>query len=80
MMCAVASIGAIMLWDVGGGLMKIDKYLYMQNENIRVRCRLLFRISISSSLTVPQGRRSLSHRPCRDQGQKRIRSRFGTPL
>lgn len=35
MMSAAASLGAIMLWDVEGGLAHIDKYLYSQEDNIQ---------------------------------------------
>jgi 26S proteasome regulatory subunit N1 len=36
MMSAAASLGAIMLWDVEGGLGRIDKYLYSTDNNIQV--------------------------------------------
>ena len=35
-MSAAASLGAIMLWDVEGGLARIDKYLYSTDANIQV--------------------------------------------
>lgn len=35
MMSAAASLGAIMLWDVEGGLAVIDKYLYSQEDNVQ---------------------------------------------
>eukprot|EP00096_Caligus_rogercresseyi_P005417 TRINITY_DN2082_c0_g1_i1.p1 TRINITY_DN2082_c0_g1~~TRINITY_DN2082_c0_g1_i1.p1 ORF type:complete len:905 (-),score=365.54 TRINITY_DN2082_c0_g1_i1:248-2962(-) len=35
MMSAMASLGMILLWDVDGGLLKIDKYLYCQEDPIK---------------------------------------------
>jgi len=35
MMSAAASLGMILLWDVNGGLTKIDKYLYSKEEHIK---------------------------------------------
>ncbi|XP_040580266.1 26S proteasome non-ATPase regulatory subunit 2 [Lepeophtheirus salmonis] len=35
MMSAMASLGMILLWDVDGGLLKIDKYLYSLDEPIK---------------------------------------------
>lgn len=35
MMSAVASLGAILLWDVDGGLTQIDKFLYSDDNNIK---------------------------------------------
>jgi 26S proteasome regulatory subunit N1 len=35
MISAAASLGAIMLWDVEGGLALIDKYLYSQEDNVQ---------------------------------------------
>eukprot|EP01087_Luapelamoeba_hula_P008624 TRINITY_DN216_c0_g1_i1.p1 TRINITY_DN216_c0_g1~~TRINITY_DN216_c0_g1_i1.p1 ORF type:complete len:904 (+),score=160.99 TRINITY_DN216_c0_g1_i1:66-2714(+) len=35
MLSAVASLGMILLWDVDGGLMQIDKYLYSQEDYIK---------------------------------------------
>ena len=34
-MSAAASLGAIMLWDVEGGLALIDKYLYSQEDAVQ---------------------------------------------
>ena len=35
MMSATASLGAILLWDVDGGLTQIDKFLYSTDNNIK---------------------------------------------
>jgi 26S proteasome regulatory subunit N1 len=35
MMSAAASLGAIMLWDVEGGLAVIDKYLYSEQDTVQ---------------------------------------------
>eukprot|EP00127_Corallochytrium_limacisporum_P007277 Clim_evm18s246 gene=Clim_evmTU18s246 len=35
MLCATASLGCILLWDVDGGLTEIDKYLYVNDENVK---------------------------------------------
>ena len=35
MMSAAASLGAILLWDVDGGLTQIDKFLYSTDNNIK---------------------------------------------
>eukprot|EP00298_Acanthocystis_sp_HF-20_P013231 c20264_g1_i1.p1 GENE.c20264_g1_i1~~c20264_g1_i1.p1 ORF type:complete len:881 (-),score=326.51 c20264_g1_i1:17-2659(-) len=34
MLSAVASVGMIMMWDVENGLSCIDRYMYMDNENV----------------------------------------------
>lgn len=34
-MSAFASLGMILLWDVDGGLTKIDKYMYSQDEHVK---------------------------------------------
>ena len=36
MMSAAASLGALFLWDVEVGLTQIDKYLYSNDEYIKV--------------------------------------------
>ena len=36
MISAVASLGLILLWDVDNGLTHIDKYLYSQDNEIKV--------------------------------------------
>jgi len=36
MTSAAASIGAIFLWNVELGLTEIDKYLYIEDDNIKV--------------------------------------------
>ncbi|PAA92610.1 hypothetical protein BOX15_Mlig025892g2 [Macrostomum lignano] len=35
MMSSVATLGWLLLWDVDGGLVQIDKYLYLQDDNIK---------------------------------------------
>ncbi|KAJ1501388.1 proteasome regulatory particle base subunit [Coelomomyces lativittatus] len=40
MASATASIGALMLWDVEGGLTQIDKYLYNSDESIQAGAML----------------------------------------
>ena len=35
MIAATASLGLILLWDVDGGLIQIDKYLYSTDDNIK---------------------------------------------
>jgi hypothetical protein len=35
MMSAAASLGMILLWDVDGGLSKIDKFLYASEDYIK---------------------------------------------
>ena len=37
MIAATASLGLILLWDVDGGLIQIDKYLYSTDDNIKGR-------------------------------------------
>ena len=37
MMSATASLGLILLWDVEGGLTQIDKFLYSNEDYIKVR-------------------------------------------
>jgi 26S proteasome regulatory subunit N1 len=37
MMCAAASLGMIMLWNVDEGLATLDKFLTNENENVKVR-------------------------------------------
>ena len=37
MLSATASLGLILLWDVEGGLTEIDKFLYSNEETIKVR-------------------------------------------
>ena len=37
MLCAAASLGLILLWDVDAGLTQIDKYLYSPEDHIKVR-------------------------------------------
>ena len=41
MLSATASLGLILLWDVDGGLIQIDKYLYSSEDYIKVRSRML---------------------------------------
>ena len=36
MLCAAASLGLILLWDVDAGLTQIDKYLYSPEDHIKV--------------------------------------------
>ena len=36
MLSATASIGLVLLWDVEGGLTEIDKFLYSNDESIKV--------------------------------------------
>jgi len=36
MTSAAASLGAIFLWNVELGLTEIDKYLYIEDDNIKV--------------------------------------------
>lgn len=36
MISATAALGLIYLWDVDGGLTPIDKYLYTQDEHVKV--------------------------------------------
>lgn len=36
MLSATASLGLILLWDVDGGLIQIDKYLYSSEDYIKV--------------------------------------------
>ena len=36
MLSATASLGLVLLWDVEGGLTQIDKYLYSNDETIKV--------------------------------------------
>ena len=51
MMSATASLGMIMLWDVENGLTQIDKYLYSQDQYVKVN-NFVFtvkdRVSLSS--------------------------------
>jgi 26S proteasome regulatory subunit N1 len=35
MLSATASLGLLLLWDVDGGLARIDKYLYLSEEYIK---------------------------------------------
>lgn len=37
MLSATASLGLVLLWDVEGGLTEIDKFLYSNEESIKVR-------------------------------------------
>ena len=37
MLSATASLGLVLLWDVEGGLTQIDKYLYSNEDSIKVR-------------------------------------------
>ena len=37
MMSTAASLGLLLLWDVDGGLTQIDKYLYSNEDFIKVR-------------------------------------------
>ena len=41
MMSAAASLGAIHLWDVEVGLTQIDKYLYSNDDYIKVLKKLV---------------------------------------
>ena len=36
MLSATASLGLVLLWDVEGGLTEIDKFLYSNEETIKV--------------------------------------------
>lgn len=36
MLSATASLGLVLLWDVEGGLTEIDKFLYSNEESIKV--------------------------------------------
>ena len=36
MLSATASLGLVLLWDVEGGLTEIDKFLYSNEEAIKV--------------------------------------------
>ena len=36
MMSATATLGLVLLWDVDGGLTQIDKYLYSNEDYIKV--------------------------------------------
>ena len=38
MLSATASLGLVLLWDVEGGLTEIDKFLYSNEETIKVEC------------------------------------------
>ena len=44
MMSTAASLGLLLLWDVDGGLTQIDKYLYSNEDFIKVR--KVFRLSV----------------------------------
>lgn len=44
MLSATASLGLILLWDVEGGLTQIDKFLYSNEDYIKV----MFKISFDS--------------------------------
>ena len=44
MMSTAASLGLLLLWDVDGGLTQIDKYLYSNEDFIKVRN--VFRLSV----------------------------------
>ena len=37
MLSATGSLGLVLLWDVEGGLTEIDKFLYSNEETIKVR-------------------------------------------
>lgn len=41
MTSAAASLGALFLWNVELGLTEIDKYLYIEDDNIKVIIYLL---------------------------------------
>ena len=43
-MSTAASLGLLLLWDVDGGLTQIDKYLYSNEDFIKVRNG--FRLSV----------------------------------
>ena len=42
MMSAAASLGVVLLWDVEMGLTQIDKYLYSNEEHIKVSFHISF--------------------------------------
>jgi hypothetical protein len=41
MMSAAASVGLLNLWDVDGGLSKIDPYLYLSEDYIKASRRAI---------------------------------------
>ena len=41
MLSTAASLGMLLLWDVDGGLTQIDKYLYSNEDYIKVRVATL---------------------------------------
>jgi hypothetical protein len=47
MMSAAVSLGMILLWDVDGGLMQIDKYLYSKEDYIKAGALLAMGIANS---------------------------------
>ena len=42
MLSATASLGLILLWDVEGGLTQIDKFLYSNEDYIKVMFEIYF--------------------------------------
>ena len=52
MTSAAASLGAIFLWNVELGLTEIDKYLYIEDDNIKVICFLIIIIIIIITLNL----------------------------
>lgn len=47
MMSAAASMGALLLWDVDGGLTQIDKFLYSPDNYIRAGALMAVGVTVT---------------------------------